>query len=481
MIQTIIFETENKNSYIYDDSNRQTILIHPELRLIHENSKDNDPYYIAKYNYLKKHGFFADPKPANLKKRIDESMIKDSIIQSQQIVFEVTDLCNLRCSYCSLGEFYDGFEERNTANINSQSAMTLLKYIFNLKHENINQLLTISFYGGEPLLNVEFIKQVVKLVQHLNTDKKLNVVYSMTTNATLIHKHIQFLADNNFKLLISLDGNKENHSYRTFRNNNENSFQKVIDNIDRIKSEYPEYFESNINFNAVLHNRNSVQSIYEFIYDKYHKIPMISELATEDVKSEKKHLFDKMYKNKFKSEQDFNKEKTKLTKSIDNQQSIYTEAINYIKYFSINYYTASLLSVLCSEEKHLPTNTCIPFSKKIFVTTRNQLLPCEKINHKYSLGQVNPDVEINIKEITQQFNIYYEHLEKVCKNCYLYKFCGICMFSVMNLDKLDKEKFLCDNFHNKTDFKTKLHRIFTYLERNPIICTDILENVIITS
>lgn len=56
----------------------------------------------------------------------------------------------------------------------------------------------------------------------------------MTTNATLVHKHIDFLVENEFKLLISLDGNEVNHSYRVF-NNNKNSHKTVIKNIDIIK------------------------------------------------------------------------------------------------------------------------------------------------------------------------------------------------------------------------------------------------------
>lgn len=55
-----------------------------------------------------------------------------------------------------------------------------------------------------------------------------------------------------------------------------------------IQKEYPEYFKNHIRFNAVLHNRNSVKEIYEFIYGRYKKIPRIAELAFDDLKSDKK-------------------------------------------------------------------------------------------------------------------------------------------------------------------------------------------------
>lgn len=81
----------------------------------------------------------------------------------------------------------------------------------------------------------------------------------MTTNATLIDKYVDFLVLNDFRLLISLDGNEKNHSYRVFGKSKKNSFYKVIRNMDMIKRDYPLYFSENISFNAVLHDRNSVK------------------------------------------------------------------------------------------------------------------------------------------------------------------------------------------------------------------------------
>lgn len=42
----------------------------------------------------------------------------------------------------------------------------------------------------------------------------VNFQYNMTTNGVLLHKHIDYLVENGFRLLISLDGDKINHSYR---------------------------------------------------------------------------------------------------------------------------------------------------------------------------------------------------------------------------------------------------------------------------
>ncbi len=454
------------------------MLIHPEFKKAHEKTKNADPYYEEKYSYLKDHGFFSESKQANLKSVINESMVKESITQTAQIVFEVTDFCNLNCTYCALGELYMNTEDRNSKNINIHSAINLLKYIFELKSHKGPQQFVISFYGGEPLLNIKFIKQIVEVVHSLNSEKEIKIGYIMTTNATLIDRHIDFLIANNFRILVSLDGNEENNSYRSFRKSNNNSFKKIIDNIDMIQRDYPEYFNSNISFNAVLHNRNSVKSVYEFIFKRYHKIPRISSLNPNDVDPAKNDIFENMYNNALKSETEYRKEEDNLLPH--NEAQPYKELTDFLKYISVNSYISNILSSTHSEEQYFPSSTCLPFEKKIFLTTSNKLLPCERISSKYSMGEVDENVIIDIKEIAKRYSYYYEHLRNVCQHCYLYRFCGVCMFNIKDLDKLDTgQQHVCDFFHNQNAFRSKLYRVFSLLEKHPNYFFEILEDRVI--
>jgi uncharacterized protein len=201
MIESFIHTTENSNMYLYDDRQRLSLLIHPEIAKVHGKSAEVDPDYVKKYTYLNQHGFFDKPQLAQFG-MIDETMIRESIVQSQQIVFEVTDECNLNCTYCGYGELYEGYDARNHQKINTRYAINLLKYVFNLKPKGINSRLAIGFYGGEPLLNKNFIKKIVETVTLLNYENEMEIDYSMTTNATMLHKHIDFLVANKFGLLI---------------------------------------------------------------------------------------------------------------------------------------------------------------------------------------------------------------------------------------------------------------------------------------
>ncbi|MFV0271363.1 MAG: radical SAM peptide maturase [Macellibacteroides fermentans] len=480
MIQTLFYTTENNNLYIYDHQFRLSILVHPKFKKVVEKTADIDPYYLRKYDYLKDHGFFSKSKLIDFGV-IDESIINNNISQTPQIVFETTDFCNLNCSYCSLGDFYDGFDVRNQKNINTDYAITLLKYIFYHKHKGKNNRLVVSFHGGEPLFNGNFIKKIVEVVNQLKVEKEMEIVYSMTTNATLIHKYIHFLVENKFQLLISLDGNEMNHSYRFFKNSKINSFEKVINNIDMIQSEYSEYFASHVNFNAVLHDRNSVKDIYDFIYLRYNKIPRIAELAPNDVSLDKEDLFKSMYHNKRKSEAEYLKEESNHLPH--EELLLYTELTNFLKYFSINYFISNITDLLSMEKRYLPTNTCLPFWKKIMLTTNNKLTLCEKVSSsKFFIGDVQETVKIDMEKIIQRYNSYYGFVREKCESCHVNKFCNVCLFLMdkNNLDKLDKNEFICEGFHNQKAFEHKLYRVFSFLEKYPNDSYSIIENVVIS-
>ena len=245
------------------------------------------------------------------------------------------------------------------------SALSLLRYIWKLKLSNKDTELVISFYGGEPLLNIKFIKTIVDFVCNLNHAGVVNVSYSMTTNAVLLDKYIDYLAANRFHILVSLDGNEENNSYRIYQKNGRNSFWKIVENLDFIKEKFPNFFETNIDFNAVLHNRNSVKSIYEFFYGRYHKIPQVSEMNRGGIVEAKNDLFQKMFRDIRDSEKEYYKEKDNLL--LHEDLLPFHKLSNFLKYFSINSYVSDILSTLCVENKYFPASTCFPFSKKILL------------------------------------------------------------------------------------------------------------------
>lgn len=112
-----------------------------------------------------------------LKEYIDGDLVKVQLANTPQITFEVTDACNLKCKYCGYGELYSDYDARNNQNLSDSKAFLFLDYIMKLfKSEechSYNRTIFISFYGGEPLLNMRFIQEVVDYIEKIKD--KLNI------------------------------------------------------------------------------------------------------------------------------------------------------------------------------------------------------------------------------------------------------------------------------------------------------------------
>jgi len=87
--------------------------------------------------------------------------IRYQLSNLQQLTFEVTDACNLHCAYCGYGEFYFDHDKRENKMLPVEKAIRIIDYLVEFWNSDLNvsenRNVYISFYGGEPLLNMPFI------------------------------------------------------------------------------------------------------------------------------------------------------------------------------------------------------------------------------------------------------------------------------------------------------------------------------------
>ena len=94
-----------------------------------------------------------------------------------------------------------------------ETAKRAIDYFFELispqLRRNPRKKIGITFYGGEPLMNMKTIKYAVR---YINQFYKENVYYMLTTNGLLLNDaNIKFLAENEIGLAISIDGPQKEH------------------------------------------------------------------------------------------------------------------------------------------------------------------------------------------------------------------------------------------------------------------------------
>lgn len=412
-------------------------------------------------------------------RKISHLDIEYSLANLKQLVFEVTDACNLRCKYCAYADLYEGYDQRENLKLPFQKAKLIIDYLYEYWEKRycieVNDPITIGFYGGEPLLNVPFIQQVINYIESLNPiGKKFH--YNMTTNAILLDRYMDFLAENEFRLLISLDGDEKGQSYRV-DTKGKNSFDKVLANIQLLRSKYPSYFEHYVMFNSVLHNRNEVESTYRFIKDKFGKEPMISPLNNSGVRKDKLQEFYQAYQNVATSIQ-----KANNCEALKNELFIKSPEtgalVNYIYHHTGNVFNDYNDLLLDREGSSFPpSGTCIPFSKKMFITVKGRILQCEKIDHEFALGQItNKKVELNLEQAARQHNKYTFRYMNQCKTCAAKQLCTQCVYQIDDIhDKTSK----CYSYYSATQHEKQKEYYMDHLDKHPELYNRILKEVVV--
>lgn len=469
MESTYFIKSESNNFYVINIHRKSIYYIHPIFYSLISNIPLEEPnqekkYYESKMEYYLKHGIISPYKiPSKKQYEITEDDVEKNIANLSQLTFEVTEKCNLKCQYCYYGQYYNMGDNREYGELPFNKTKKILDFLTQ-KHNTIhntslNSTLYVSFYGGEPLLNMSLISNTI---EYQNKFDNRRLQFSMTTNGTLLKKHIKYLVEHNINLLISLDGNQNNNSYRTY-SNGQNCYDIILENIDYIRKLYPQYYENNINFNAVLHNNNSVSEIYNFFKKKLNKVPSITELNAAGLQESMKDDFYLTYRNfreSLSQTENYDQIESDLFVNAPSYNSVIVFLFQYLWFVFKSYED---LLVENSNNEYLSTGTCQPFSKKMFITVDGTILPCEKIAHKYSFGQIdNNTIDINPKKIVEKHNYYYSKIIAQCRKCYRQDSCSQCFYFIENLETNP----ICHGFMNKTYFLNYLSSNINFLEKH---------------
>ena len=123
----------------------------------------------------------------------------------KSICLMVAQDCNLRCKYC-FGDGGSYGQERAvmTPEVGKRAIDFLIESCGPRKH------CEVDFFGGEPLMNMKTVKAVTEYARQREKETGKKFKLTMTTNGMLLNdENIKWLNDNDFSLVLSLDGRKE--------------------------------------------------------------------------------------------------------------------------------------------------------------------------------------------------------------------------------------------------------------------------------
>ena len=123
--------------------------------------------------------------------------------------------CNLRCEYCfaSTGDYGKGRKL-----MDFETAKLAIDFL--LENSGDRENLELDFFGGEPLMNFDVVKQAVEYARSKEKEYNKNFRFTITTNGILLDDDkIDFINKEMSNVVLSVDGRKEvNDRVRRFSN-----------------------------------------------------------------------------------------------------------------------------------------------------------------------------------------------------------------------------------------------------------------------
>lgn len=142
--------------------------------------------------------------------------------------------CNMRCVYCYGG----GGHYAGKGMMTEETAFRAVDWL--MENSKKAESVSISFFGGEPLMNFSLMRKIVPFAKRQGMKKGKQVFFSITTNGSLLNEEIiTFLKEEKIRTFISFDGPSEyQNSQRPFKNG-KGSYNKVSANIQKLRAVIP--------------------------------------------------------------------------------------------------------------------------------------------------------------------------------------------------------------------------------------------------
>lgn len=478
------FRTQD-NYYIYDVKSNRILRVsgamNDIIELFPDNGKDeivrllSDRYSAQEideaFSRIKTlsqdHNLFS---PGPLRQRVGRVRREDIVEQLSQgagiLTLEVTEACNMRCRYCIFSGEYEYSRPHGHQSMLLSTAKAAID--FHLAKNEMAESLSIGFYGGEPLLEFDLIKECCEYVRSCERKRetKRGTLFSLTTNGTLLtDERIDFFIENDFALTISIDGPREIHDqYRVFPNGS-GSFAPVFEGIQRIYEKDQEYFQRRMLFNCVIAPSSNFVLLQQFFDQHSHLFGGKLSLASV---SPGHPTFFKQYPTYPNRDRDFTTLHEQYCIAHVNGETtgetFYNSFIRQL--FEQDYLFIARRFVFDEGKEELNrVNVCVPGQRKVFVDVNGRLHICERMNRHFPIGDVWSGYDVD--RITALFNEFNGLMNSdECKNCWAVHFCPLC-FTVGENGGFSKDIMYERCAQSK---KWKENVLLTYcaiLEKNP--------------
>ena len=356
------------------------------------------------------------------KTNLDE-IINDCI---ENVTLEVTEQCNLRCKYCIYHEDHAEYRPFGKNNMSWSVAQKAIDYL--KTHSRYANHRNLGFYGGEPLMNFDIVRKSVAYAKEVFSDQ---IDFAITTNATMMTEEIaDFMAENSFNVIVSLDGPKELHDANRVFVDGTGTFERTIAGLKKVITSYgkkglkgkiginivvsgPEFDKDYERIQHFLDNEEWIPKDLMILTSSVDHGPHDSQYMKPQSKEDLDYMSDLI-------EPDFEWDK-KHRNDKKSEKGLFTDGVMDKGMLSIH----KRLLLDKPVKQYGMNGCCVPGQRRIYVTTQGKFLMCEKVGNIPSIGDV--DNGLDIEKIRKLYvNDFIDNAKNYCKDCWAVNLCSLC-------------------------------------------------------
>ena len=140
------------------------------------------------------------------------------------LCLHIAHSCNLNCAYCFASQ---GKYQGERALMSFEVGKRALDFL--IENSGSRRNLEVDFFGGEPLMNFQVVKDLVAYARSIEKEKGKNFRFTLTTNGVLVDDDvIEFANKECANVVLSLDGRKEIHDRYRVDYAGKGSWDKIV-------------------------------------------------------------------------------------------------------------------------------------------------------------------------------------------------------------------------------------------------------------
>ncbi|MGN0454562.1 MAG: thioether cross-link-forming SCIFF peptide maturase [Ruminococcus sp.] len=315
------------------------------------------------------------------------------------LCLHVSHTCNLNCEYCfaSQGKYHG-----DRALMSLEVGKRAIDFL--VENSGTRKNLEVDFFGGEPLMNWDTVKDIVAYARSIEKEKNKNFRFTLTTNGMLIDDDvIEFANKEMHNVVLSLDGRKEVHDRLRKTVNGKGSYDIIVPKFQefvRRRGDKGYYIRGTFTHNNV-----------DFTEDIFHMADLgFTELSMEPVVCSPDDPYALTYDD---------------LPNIFRQYEILAEYMlereKQGKPITFYHYMIDLTGGPCIYKR---ISGCGSGTEYMAVTPWGDLYPCHQFvgDEKYLLGNIYDGVKN--KEIQNEFKMCNAYARKECKDCWAKLYCS---------------------------------------------------------